>query len=416
MKPKLSDLAEKLFRTVSPVREIMSFANPDKIKSFGLKPEEIISFGGGWVNHISPSELQKAYIDIITDETKFHKSGGYSPTSGFESTKEAILKMEKNLHNVDDLQTKNIIIGQSSSQLTYSIFQTILDQNDKICLLDPSYCNYPLQIYTASKAKIVRFSVIDEDFKYIANKKETIVKFRNFLLTEKPKVVLLVSPDNPTGKILSDSFFNAAHEAVKEYGGLIIMDFAYKEITFPHETPRYFSKCPDDNFLSIHSNSKWGRNLGRRMGWIEGSEKIVKSLESLLNTEILCPDTLHQQAFEDFINETKNGELSLYIKNTKELYKKTAKSTCLLIEKNVNLPYIKPDGGLYCIIKVSRNGAEFVGDLLKAKGVLVIPGWGFGKSLSESVRISYGPLVNSHDKIEDGIKKMGEFINETSNN
>jgi len=129
--------------------------------------------------------LQKAYQDIVSNNDIFHLSGGYSPTTGMNSAKEAIAKMENNLYGIDNLETKNIVIGQSSSQLFYILMQTILNYDDKICLLDPSYCNYPLQIYTSIKAKILRFPVIDENFNYIANKKETIVKFQKYLLKEK---------------------------------------------------------------------------------------------------------------------------------------------------------------------------------------------------------------------------------------
>lgn len=104
---------------------------------------------------------------------------------GMNSTKGAIAKMENILYGIDNLETKNIVIGQSSSQLTYILMQTILNDDDKICLLGPSYCNYPLQIYTSTKARILRFPVIDENFNYIANKKETIVKFQEYLLKEK---------------------------------------------------------------------------------------------------------------------------------------------------------------------------------------------------------------------------------------
>lgn len=417
MKTKLSTLSQKLFRTISPVREIMSFANPDRIKSYGINPSDVISFGGGWVNHKSPKELQKAYQSIVSNNDLFHFSGGYSPTMGMNSTKGAIAKMENILYGIDNLETKNIVIGQSSSQLTYILMQTILNDDDKICLLDPSYCNYPLQIYTSTKARILRFPVIDENFNYIANKKETIVKFQEFLLKGKPKIILLVTPDNPTGKILSDDFFNKVYETAQSYGGLIVVDFAYKELIFTDKTPEYFSKSPDENFVSIHSNSKWGRNLGRRMGWVEATEEIAGAFESLLNTTILCPDTLHQMAFEEYISKSvKNNTLKNYINSTKELYKETAEFTEKLINQYINSSYISPDGGLYFTIETKQNSAEFVKNLLIETGVLVVPGWGFGKTLAHAVRLSYGPLVYNHENISKGIKKIGDFINENTNN
>ena len=60
MKPKISAKANKFKRSISPVRQIMSYADPNYIKSIGINPEDLISFAGGWVNHKVPKELQKS--------------------------------------------------------------------------------------------------------------------------------------------------------------------------------------------------------------------------------------------------------------------------------------------------------------------------------------------------------------------
>jgi len=95
---------------------------------------------------------------------------------------------------------------------------------------------------------------------------------------------------------------------------------------------------------------------------------------------------------------------------------KIAEFTEKLINQYINSPYISPDGGLYFAIKTKQNSAEFVKNLLIKTGVLVVPGWGFGKTLAHAVRLSYGPLVYNHENISKGIKKIGDFINENTNN
>ena len=76
----------------------------------------------------------------------------------------------------------------------------------------------------------------------------------------------------------------------------------------------------------------------------------------------------------------------------------------------IKYPFLIPQGGLYTCIKVSINSAKFVEDLLKSTGVLLVPGWGFGRTLSKSVRVSYGTLVNDHSLIKEGLEKTGDFI------
>lgn len=411
MNVKLSKRGTELFRNVSPVSEIMYFTNPARLLKHGIDPSELISFGGGWVNHPSPGLLREVYKAIAGDEVKFHFSGGYSPANGDDFFKEAVIKFENKLFSMTGLKPENIAAGQSSTELTFNLLSVLLDKGDKICLLDPSYCNYPMQIITGSMAEIIRFPVVNySDFEYIANKKETIIAFRDFIEKERPKVILLVSPDNPTSQVLSDDFVYAAYDAVKHYGGVVVVDFAYKSLIFG-EPPEYFSRPPDGNFVTIHSNSKWCRGLGRRLGWIEAPPYIIDSYEDFQYNTILSPDRLHQMAFSEYVEKAvANHSLAEYFQETRDLYKKTAELTVQAIEDHIGLPYLEPQGGLYTCLKVPVNSAKFVRELLSETGVLFVPGWGFGRTLSKAVRISYGPLVHNHTLIRKGLEKTGNFI------
>ena len=191
----------------------------------------------------------------------------------------------------------------------------------------------------------------------------------------------------------------------------MIIDFAYKELVFDKKLPEYFSWCPSDNFISLRTNSKWCRSLGRRIGWIEASEPIIQYMGEIQNSSILSPDKLHQMAFEKFLKDSiDDGSLDEYLERTRELYKKTSEKTIELIKKNLNFPIIIPDGGLYVFMNVKTDGRDFVKKILTESGVLLTPGWGFGQTGKNAVRLSFGPLVNEVDKIEIGIRKIGELF------
>ena len=64
-------------------------------------------------------------------------------------------------------------------------------------------------------------------------------------------------------------------------------------------------------------------------------------------------------------------------------------------------------------MNVGKNSAKFVEEILKKTDVLFIPGWGFGRSGNNAVRISFGPLINEIDKIEEGILKVAKYVNKT---
>ena len=412
MKDKISKKAKIFRRNISPVREIMNFADPKYIKSLGLNPDELISFAGGWVNHDAPNELRDAYLEIANDVSLFHESGSYSPTLGRVDFKEAIIKFEKELYGMIDLSIDQISVGLGSTQQTMDLFEVLLDPMDKILLLDPSYCNFPTQVITGIRdIEIIRFPVLDEeDWKVKTDEKKDL--FYDFVIENKPKVILLISPDNPTSKVLSDDFVKTAYSAVKEIGSFLLMDFAYKEIIFNEKYPDYFSWGPKDNFISIRSNSKWCRGLGRRLGWIEAPEFVIEAMESIQNSTILCPDTLSQMALTRYIEKSiENKTLKNYVRETSALYERAAKLTFQSIKDNLPFPALHSEGGLYTCMRIDDDGAKFVEEVLRGCGVLLVPGRGFGNSLKNSVRISYGPLVNNLDKIQLGFEKIRNYIN-----
>jgi aspartate aminotransferase len=407
---RLSEKARKFENEISPVSEILRYADLDYIKSIIKNPNDLISFAGGWVNHNAPEKLRDAYKTISSNIDSFHTSGGYSATLGEKEFKKAICKFEKKLYNME-IHEDEIAVGSGSTQLTMEVLRVLLDPKDKILLLDPTYVNFVPQLTVGfSDIEILRFPIIDEnEWKFMADEK--IDEFSNFILNEKPKIILLTSPDNPTSKILSDEFIKKTLEAVKKVGGFLIIDFAYKELVYEDKLPSYFSWSPNDNFISLRSNSKWCRGLGRRLGWIEAPKFVINAMESIQSSTILCPDTLHQMALTKFINDSiDNNILTDYIEDTKKLYKQAAKKTAELIKQNLKFKIIEPDGGLYIFMKVDTDGQEFVQEILKKTGILFIPGWGFGNTGKNAVRISFGPLINNTSKIEEAIIKIGKIL------
>ena len=411
MKPRISKKAYKFKRSISPVRQIMSYADTNYINSIGINPEDLISFAGGWVNHKAPKELQKAYEEIAANDDLFHRSGGYSPTLGNLEFKKAVIEFEKHIYGMNNLDANQIAVGLGSTQLAMDLLEVILNPGDNILLLDPSYCNYPTQVITGIlDAGIIRFPVLDDTtWEYLPDSK--INEFHEFILENRPKMILLISPDNPTSKVLSDKFVTAALEAANEIGSFLVIDYAYKEIVFDEKYPKYYSWGPNDNFISLRSNSKWCRGLGRRLGWIEAPQFVIESIESIQNSTILCPDMLHQMALTNYINNSiKNKTLLPYIKKINLQYKAAAEQTIKSIKSNLRFPVLEPEGGLYTCMRVDMDGAKFVEDVLKSTGVLLVPGWGFGRTVKNAVRVSFGPLVNDLEKINLGFEKISRYL------
>ena len=401
--------------TSSPIRRIMEMASPANLVKMDLNPDQVISFAGGWVNHQAPEELRQEYENIIRDPELFHQTGAYSPSDGSPELKRALLNFDSQLYGVNGSSEENLIIGQSSTQLTFSLFKVLLNPEDKIVLFDPTYANYPEQIPMSLNAEnIVFFPVFDaKKWIFIEDENALAAEFELFMEREKPKLILFSSPDNPTGMMLPDLFVNRILDCAQKYNCYVAIDFAYNTFRYGKKIPAYFSYTDKQypNLIKIFSNSKWCRSLGRRLGWMSASKNIIDSLKVVQQSVILCPDTIHQMALTHYMNKgLKDGSIEDYIQRISDDYESASKFLCACIEKYLSSRFTIPEGGLYSVVDVGMDGDAFVEDILKKTGVIFVPGDGFGDSLKNGIRVSFGPLVYNKEKIEEGFKRVSKVF------
>ncbi|MGD9905226.1 MAG: pyridoxal phosphate-dependent aminotransferase [Vicinamibacterales bacterium] len=414
--PPLSSLVQSQLGTPSPIRQIMKMAERKNILAMGLDPDDVISFGGGWVNHEAPEAFRQAYQDIVNDPETFHRSGAYTATLGDLACREQIARFDAHLFAVPRLGPEHVAIGLGSSQITRDLFTTLLDPGDAVMLLDPTYANYEGQIgFVAPGARIVRLPVVDAatwTYRPQADPEGVARDFIRLFDQHRPKLVLFGAPDNPTSQVVPQALAELMLERTAAAGSWLAIDCAYKCQYF-QATPEYYRWSPTDHphLIAIHSNSKWARGLGRRLGWIEASTAVVDAIERVQQCSILCPDTLSQMAMARFLARAiDDGSLRRYVDDTNALYREAATVTLAAIDAHIGMRRLDPFGGLYTVMDVGRDADQFVPDALKATGVLLVPGRGFGPSIANGVRVSYGPLVRDHARITEGLRRLGGWM------
>jgi aspartate/methionine/tyrosine aminotransferase len=239
-----------------------------------------------------------------------------------------------------------------------------------------------------------------------------IAEFERLFERHHPRLVLFGAPDNPTSQILPQSVVDAMQARTALSGAWLAIDFAYK-CQFFCPSPAYYSWSPADhpNVVAIHSNSKWGRGLGRRLGWITATPALVDAIERVQQCSLLCPDTLSQMTMTRYLTRAiDDGSLRAYVERANDLYREAARVTLAAIDEHIRRPRLEPMGGLYTVVDIGGDADAFVPRALQATGVLVVPGGGFGPSLKTGVRISYGPLVMATDKIREGIARLARWM------
>ena len=394
----------------------MKMAERQNILDMGLDPANVISFGGGWVNHSAPDAFRHAYESVVADPDLFHKSGGYTATLGDMECRDQIARFEEHLFGVPRLRAEHIAVGVGSTQLTHDLFRTLLDPGDTVMLLDPTYANYEGQLaFAVPGVNVVRLRVLDpQTWSYLpeTDAAGTAREFTRLFEMHRPRMVLFGAPDNPTSQVLPHALAELMRATTAENGAWLAIDFAYKCQYF-QSPPAYYAWSPADhpNVVGIHSNSKWARGLGRRLGWIEAHPSVIDAIERVQQCSILCPDTLSQMTMARYVKGAiADGSLKRYVEDANALYKHAADVTLQAIDTHLQRPRLTPFGGLYTVVDIGTDADVFVPKALKATGVLVVPGGGFGASLKNGVRISFGPLVRDTAKIEEGLERLGRYL------
>jgi aspartate/methionine/tyrosine aminotransferase len=399
----------------SPIREIMKLADPANIVAMGVDPDDVVSFAGGWVDHEAPEGLRAEYAAIADDAKLFHELGAYSPTRGLPRLREALLAADRAFQATPGLADEHLIVGQSSTQLTHSLFTALLDPGDRVLLFDPSYANYGPQLELGPEGlEIAWLPVLDtEAWAYMPDPARVLADVEEIMARQEPRLLLFSTPDNPTSQLVPDEVFFPLLELAERAGCFVVVDFAYRAQCFVRPEPRHFAASPAEhpNLVRLHSNSKWCRGLGRRLGWVEAAPEVVSALEVVQQSTALCPDTVHQHALASYLEKAiPDGSLATYLEDARAGYEAAARHTVDCVRRYLDMPCLEPQGGLYTVVDVGRDGDAFVREVLPKTGVIFVPGAGFGPSLNSAVRISFGPLVNDLDRIEEGFRRVGSLL------
>ena len=398
----------------SPIREIMKLADRKNIVAMGLDPDDVISFAGGWVNHVAPEPLRDEYRRVADDPKLFHELGAYAPTRGLPALRSALIAADRATYATPGLADEHLIIGQSSTQLTHTLFVALLDPGDRVLLFDPSYANYGPQLELGPEGvEILTLPVVDTDaWVFMPDADELLARLDEVLARDRPRLLLFSTPDNPTSQLVPDDVFFRILERAAAADCFVAVDYAYRAQCFL-EQPRQFSASPADhpNLVRIHSNSKWCRGLGRRLGWIEAAPEVVETLEVVQQGTTLCGDTLHQHVLAAYLEKAvADGSLDEYLDRANADYRRAAQHTSRCIEEYLGMRYMAPQGGLYAVVDVEADADAFVLDVLRNTGVIFVPGRGFGATLARAIRVSYGPLVHDLERMEEGFRRVAEWL------
>ncbi len=372
-------------------KEITSFKVMDILEK-ALEMEDVIHLEIGEPDFDTPEEIKEEGIRAIKEEKLI-----YTHSMGMKELRVAVAEYYNEKYGTN-VKYENIIITSGTSPALLLAVYVMLEHTGKneILASNPGYACYPNFINVMS-GKMVYFDLdVEDGFKIDINKiKEKI--------TDKSAAIMLNSPNNPTGKIITPE----EYKEIAKLGIPVISDEIYQGLVY--EGKRYDTALNYmDNAIVLNGFSKLFAMTGWRLGYMIVPDKYIELTQKLGQNLFISANTISQFAA---IEALKNKNVDKKIEEMVSEYNERRTTAMEELKKYKLKMAACPEGAYYIVVdvrKYSKDSLEFAYELLENARVAVTPGIDFGSNLEGYVRISY---ATSKEKIIEGIKRLGEYLN-----
>lgn len=377
--------------------EIM--AKPTRIFSEAInerkkKKQPIYSFGLGEPDFKTPKYVVDACWTAI-EEGYTH----YCDAQGLLELRILIANSYNKKYGIEVLSSE-VAITPGIKSAAYSALTVLLEPEDKVILCTPCYVAYPAMIKLAEPSAEIITLDYKEDYTFDLKKFKEIIKLGI-------KVLIINSPNNPTGAILSRKEIEEIVELCLKYNVYILSDEVYDEIIFYNNKHISFLEYPEikDKLVVVNGYSKSHAMTGWRLGFAIASNNICIKISRLqFNTNTNVTTFIQKGACSIYEHEWKH-----IINYNKELEKRME-----LFHEGINSCYnlsgILPKGGFFYFVNITKTGMlsnEFSAKLVLETGIATTPGIAFGINWDGYIRFS---LAVPTSQIEFAIKTIKEFM------
>ena len=388
---------------VSPIRRVAALLAEANAR------KELISFGGGAPSLPPPKEVSEEIIKLISEDSQ--GATAYTGTKGYLGLRRLVADdWAKRQGEVYDPESE-VMLADGATEAIYAAFQILLNKNDEVLITDPSYLGY-LEAAQLAGGRVTRIPVsVEEEY-------QPDLELTKSLITPRTKLVLLLSPDNPTGRIVTTPFVKGLLDLAVDKDFWILYDATYRDIVYGErgQTQPKLTTFPGahERVIALGSFSKEASVPGLRLGYVLGPTKALDAMEKIKQYTSLAPNTLSQRAMVTFLTgDTKERYLResvipTYIKRRDFMTKAIAKYL-------PDASTVTPDGAFYFFVDIRKylgamqiSDEQFCNHLTKQKSVIAIPGSFFGEKGVGHVRLTF--VSEPEERIDAGMKRIGEYV------
>ena len=356
----------------SVIRQVFDRARPGSI-----------NLGLGEPDLPTPDVIRRAAVKAVVEE-----QNGYTSHAGLPGLRERVAAEYPYLEQ----RTDRVVITAGSQEALYLALLALVDQGDEVLLPNPGFVAYPTIVRmaggTASYYRLPRERGFEFD----------IEDFRR-ALTPRTKVVVCISPSNPTGRTLSQSDLASIGDALRDHGAYLISDEIYRDLYYTAERPGSLSSFYERTIV-IGGLSKSMSMTGWRLGWLCGDEAVVQAALVLHGYVTTCASAVSQKAslvaWSDEAEQARAGFRATFRARRDHLL--------ALIESELGLRAVAPDGAFYTMLDVSGFGPSMkVAEELLEERVITVPGAAFGRESEGFLRVSF---CADHDTLAEGVQRI----------
>jgi aspartate/methionine/tyrosine aminotransferase len=379
-----------------PEREIGKFHLPRRLQ--GLQPTLIrqfferalpdsINFGLGEPDLPTPQFMREEAARITLDE-----QNGYTSHPGIPALRTKIAEQYPHLK----LPMTGVVVTCGSQEAMTAAFLCIVDEGDDVLLPDPSFPAYDACVKISQGNPVYYRLPADKDFAF------DIEEFRA-AITPNTKAAVVISPSNPTGKILSPDDLQQIAKALEGTGIYLISDEIYSDLYFgdrPHSASEYYDKT-----IIVSGLSKSLSMTGWRLGWAASTQtEVINAIQILHGFLTVCTSAITQKA--SLLGWTAEAEAAK--QHARDVYKKRGDFMVALLRRELGLHATSAEGAFYTMLDVRSLGDDIeVAEKCLQNRVITVPGVAFGSEGKGFLRISF---CNIEEKMIEGVRRMKEAI------
>jgi aspartate/methionine/tyrosine aminotransferase len=354
---------------------------------------DVISFGAGEPDFPTPHHIVEAARRAAGDEANHH----YSTNAGLPLLREAVVGYTEEFSGAS-YEPGQVLVANGAKQAIFQAFAALIDPGDEVLLPTPHWVTYPSGVELAGGTPISVPTDMESGFKVDVDQLEAHH-------TNHTKVLVFVSPSNPTGSVYTADEAVAIGEWAAEKGVWVIADEIYQRLVYGEETvaPSISATAGLDDLLIVNGVAKSFAMTGWRVGWMLGPQDVIDAAARHQSHATGNVNNIAQMAAVEAISGPQDTVIEM-----REAFDKRRQQMVAMLQAAPGVDCHEPHGAFYVFPRVEALLGESVPTsvalaelLIEEAGVAVVPGESFGSP--GYLRLSY---ALSDDDLERGVSRM----------